>query len=66
MAQHRDEVTARAGRQYSKSVDSGGAFDTGWKIRGTNVYGRSRSQASGNDVIHVEMYVIRLPMGSER
>ena len=36
------------------------AFDAGWKIRGTNVYGRSRSQASGNDVMHAEMYVIRL------
>ena len=25
-------------------------FGTGWKIHGTNVYGRSRSQASGNNV----------------
>ena len=49
MAQSRDEATARAGRQYSKNVDSG-----------ANVYGRSRSQASGNDVMHAEMYIIRL------
>ena len=36
------------------------AFGAGWKIHGMNVYGRSRSQASGNDVMHTEMYVIRL------
>ena len=36
------------------------AFGAGWKIHGTNVYGRFRSQASGNDVIHAKMYVIRL------
>ena len=33
---------------------------TGWKIYGTNVYSRSRSQVSRNDVMHAEMYVMRL------
>ena len=28
MAQHRDEATAHAGRQYSKNVDSGGSVLT--------------------------------------
>ena len=35
-------------------------FGVGCKIHCTNVYGRSRSQASRNDVMHAEMYVIRL------
>ena len=33
------------------------AFGVGWKI---HVYSRPRSQASGNNVMHAEMYVIRL------
>ena len=35
-------------------------FGAGWKIHGTNVYGSFRSQASGKDVMHAEMYIIRL------
>ena len=36
------------------------AFGAGWTIHGTNVYGTSHSQASGNNVMHAEMYVIGL------
>ena len=43
MVQHRDEATARAGRQFSKSIESGVSIS-----------------ASGKDVMHAEMYVIRL------
>ena len=61
MVQHRDEATARAGRQFSKSVDNGASIWRGLEdSRHENVYGRSHSQASGNDVMHAEMYVIRL------
>ena len=34
------------------------AFGVGWKIHGINIYGRSRSQASGYDVIHAEMQIV--------
>ena len=54
------QAAACVGRQFSKSVRERRVFGASWKIHGTNVYGRSRSQVSGNDVMHDEMYIIRL------
>ena len=61
MVKHRDEATAHAGRQFSKSIDSGVSVWHGLEdSQHECIYGRSRFQASWNDVMYAEMYVIRL------
>ena len=54
MVQHRYEATARAGRQFLKSVESGASI---WHVLEDSRHQRicrPRSQASGNDVMHAD------------
>ena len=47
----------RAGRRFLKSVESGASVRHGLE---DSRHDRSHYQASGNDIMHAEMYVIRL------
>ena len=53
-------ATVHAGRQFLKSAESGASVWSGLEDSRHECIRQSRSQVSGNNVMHVEMYIIRL------